>query len=79
MAFESLHDILLDDVITGVNAAIVIEEYPDFFKGPSVLVLQHDVQKRPIHVLWGIHKGTATPAVVVTAIDPIPRDGRRIC
>jgi hypothetical protein len=65
-------DILLDEVVNGIDAAIAIEEYPAYVKGPSVLVLQHDGQKRPIHVLWGIAKDSNTPAVVVTGYRPDP-------
>ena len=64
--------ILLDDATAGVRAAIVIEEYPEFAKGPSVLVLQWDSEGRPLHVLWGIPKGRESPAVIVTAYRPDP-------
>jgi hypothetical protein len=44
--------ILLDEVAEGIEHAILVEEYPDAFKGPSVLVLQRDRSGGPIHVLW---------------------------
>lgn len=65
-------DILLDDAVGGAAAAIAIEEYPAFVKGPAVLVLQHDGDRRPIHVVWGIPRGATTPAVLVTAYRPDP-------
>ena len=64
--------ILLDEVTGGLDAAIVIEEYPDAFKGPSVLVLQHDRHGKPLHVLWGIPKNAAGPATIITAYRPNP-------
>jgi hypothetical protein len=65
-------DILLADVLAGVIGAEAVEDYPDFHKGPSILVLQRDNAGRPIHVLWGIERGTTTPAVLVTAYRPDP-------
>ncbi len=60
------------DLLHGIDAAIVIEDYPSFPKGPAVLVLQFDSDDRPVHVVWGIPKGFASPAVPVTAYRPDP-------
>lgn len=60
------------DVVAGIADARPIEEYPDYHKGPCVLVLQPDAEGNPVHVLWGIRRGTAGPAVVVTAYRPDP-------
>lgn len=64
--------IAVRDVLTGAFDATVIEDYPDYGKGPAVLVLQQDANGEPLHVLWGIPIGHKTPAVLVTAYRPDP-------
>jgi hypothetical protein len=44
-------DILVIDVLEGVQSAILVEDYPESGKAPSVLVLQWDAAGRPIHVV----------------------------
>jgi hypothetical protein len=64
--------ILVRDILTGVATAVVVEDYPKFGKGPSVLVLQADRAGNPLHVVWGIPRGHSRPAVLVTAYRPNP-------
>lgn len=61
------------DVVDGLNTAVVIEDYPDYPKGPCALVLEQNGKNQPIHVVWGIPAGQDSPAVVVTAYRPDPR------
>jgi hypothetical protein len=62
--------IFVRDVMAAVTDAVIIEDYPSYPKGPSVLVLQKDRTGRAIHVVWGIPKGALSPAVLVTAYRP---------
>jgi Domain of unknown function (DUF4258) len=65
-------DIVAQDILASVGAAVIVEEYPGTRKEPSVLVLQRDREGRPVHVMWGIPKAEGTPAVLVTAYRPAP-------
>ncbi len=65
-------NILVRDVMAGVSEGVVVEDYPEYPRGPCVLVLQQDLQGKPVHVVWGIPKNTSSPAVMVTAYRPDP-------
>lgn len=60
------------DVVNGLPTAVMVEDYPDYPKGPCVLVLEQDEAGQPIHVVWGIPLGQESPAVVVTGYRPDP-------
>ena len=64
--------ILAGEVLAGVERAQLVEDYPQYGKGPCALGLQGDSQSRPIHAVWGILKGRNGPAVLVTAYRPDP-------
>ena len=75
---EHVYDSLADDgltvneLLTGVSSAVVIEEYPEYPKGAAVLVLQRAVDGSPVHAVWGVPRGYNGPAVLVTAYRPDP-------
>lgn len=64
--------ILIKPLVDAIANAVVVEEYPDYHKGPCVLVLQRDGDGSPVHLLWGIPKDRDGPAVLVTAYRPRP-------
>ncbi|MBK6509423.1 MAG: DUF4258 domain-containing protein [Haliea sp.] len=76
---EHGYDELADDglsareVVSGLAAGVVIEEYPDFAKGPCALFLQEDAHGSPVHVVWGMPKGYDEPVVLVAAYRPDPQ------
>ena len=60
------------EVVDGAKSGILVEDYPDYYKGACVLILQKDIDGQPVHVVWGIPKGKISPAVVITAYRPDP-------
>ena len=58
------------DILSGIKNGIVVEDYPNDPKGPSVLLLQKDLRGDPIHVVWGIPRNKFSPAVLITAYRP---------
>lgn len=65
-------NIFVKEIFETINEAVIINEYPDYSKGPCVLVLQKDKLNKPVHVVWGIPKKLDTHAVLVTAYRPDP-------
>ena len=62
--------IFVRNLVEKIDKAKLIENYPDYPKGPCVLVLQSDQDGQPVHVVWGIPRGKISPAVLVTAYRP---------
>ncbi|MBN1471761.1 MAG: DUF4258 domain-containing protein [Syntrophaceae bacterium] len=60
------------EIVAGSTESIVLEEYPDYSKGPCVLTMIKDHDGNPIHAVWGIPRGSTSPAVLVTAYRPDP-------
>jgi Domain of unknown function (DUF4258) len=64
-------DMSIEVLLRGIQQAIVVEDYPDAFKGPSVLVLQEH-NGDPVHVVWGLARNAPDVATLITAYFPDP-------
>ncbi len=65
-------NLVASDIISALTDVVVVEFYPDYHKGASILVLQKDGDGFPVHALWGIPKGKQEPAFLITAYRPSP-------
>lgn len=65
-------DIQIRDILQNMDSAEGIEYYPEYLKGPCILVLVFGKEDKPLHVVWGIPNGYESPAVLVTAYRPDP-------
>ena len=48
------------ELLAGIHDAVVVEEYPDYPKGPCILLLQKDHLGKPVHVVWGIWQASSS-------------------
>jgi hypothetical protein len=60
------------EIVAKSPGGVILEEYPEYPKGPCVLIMLKDRDSNPIHVVWGIPSGSTSPAVLVTAYRPDP-------
>ena len=59
-------------LVQGIENGILVEDYPDAFKGPTVLLLQ-DYLGKPVHVVWGLARAQQDIATLITAYFPDPQ------
>ncbi|PSJ65826.1 DUF4258 domain-containing protein [Kumtagia ephedrae] len=74
-AYEELaaDGILPREILAGLPAAIVVEDYPDAKRGPSVLVFWRGENGDPLHAVWGVHASNADRAILITVYRPNPK------
>ena len=71
-AYEELakDDMLPSEILAGLGVAVVVEDYPDAKRGPSVLVFSRGKNGSPLHAVWGVRASDADKAVLITAYKP---------
>ena len=65
------------EIVEGFAEAIVIEDYPEYPKGPCILTLQTDREGQPIHVVWGYRRAECRRPWLSPRIGPTPPSGRK--
>lgn len=58
-------------LLNSMESAILVEDYPEAWKGPTVLLLQ-EFEGQKFHAIWGISKASPEVASLVTAYIPDP-------
>ncbi len=43
--------LVIEPLVLGIKTAKIVEKYPDYHKGPCVLIMQVDMSGSPIHLL----------------------------
>lgn len=73
--YDELADegLLAKELIEAVETAEVIEDYPNYPKGPCFLVFHRTKDGRSVHAVWGLPSGHTNPAVLITAYVPDPK------
>jgi hypothetical protein len=73
-AYEELaaDAILPREILAGLPTAVVVEDYPDAIRGPSVLVSWRDENGDPLHAVWGVHASRADKAILIAVYRPNP-------
>jgi len=72
--FEELasDDISLAELVEGMPSAVPVEEYPDYHKGPCILVLLRQGDGSAVHALRGVAMNAPDIATLITAYRPDP-------
>jgi hypothetical protein len=63
------HGIVASELADRIDLGLVIEDYPGYYAGSCLLVLQED-GGGPVHALWGLMQETDRPAVLISAYRP---------
>ena len=74
-AFDEAEDdaISIPDLLAAMLFAVVVEDYPDATRGPSVLCRVEPSSNIFIHAVWGIAKAEPSRTGLVTTYLPDPK------
>ena len=64
----------LEETISGLDSAILVEERWETDRIKRVVVLQRETDGSPVHVVWETPEVLGRPAVLVTAYRPDPAE-----
>ena len=66
------YGLLFEDLLSSVDVARLVEDYPDAVRGPTVLALHRLQDGSPVHAVWAFGADHDNVAVLVTAYVPDP-------
>ncbi len=71
MVTEATGRVRLEEMLQAIQSGAILENYPNFYKGPCCLLLGHTDEGRPLHIVCST---SLDMLVFITVYEPTPPD-----